>query len=325
MKRREFITLIGGASLAWPLAARAQQPAQPVVGFVYDGLPNRAVNPDFRRGLSETGYVDGQNVTVESHGLNGQYERLPSLMADLVRRRVAVIATLGSTPAALAAKAATATIPIVFDIAGDPVRLGLVESFPRPGGNATGTSSLNVELIPKRLELLHDLVPKAVRIAELANSNRDGADFVGRDMRKAARSLGLQITMFKASSSDEIEAAFITLARDHADALFVNPDAFFGSRAVQFATLAARHGIPAVYSSRGFVEAGGLMSYGRDNAEGPRQAGVYVGRVLKGAKPPDLPVVQTTKFELAINLRTAKALGLTVPPTLLVVADKVIE
>jgi putative ABC transport system substrate-binding protein len=324
MRRREFMALLGSAA-AWPLPAPAQERVLPVVGFVYDGVPNRALNAGFLRGLAETGYVVGQNVTVESHGQNDQSESLTSLMADLVRCRVAVIATLGSTPAALAAKAATATIPIVFGIAGDPVSLGLVESFPRPGGNATGTTSLNTELIPKRLELLHELVPKAVRIAQLANANREGADFVGRNMREAALSLGLRITKVKAGSSDEIEAAFTALARDHADALFVNPDAFFGSRAAQFATLAARHGIPATYSSRGFVEAGGLMSYGNDNAEALRQAGAYIGRILNGARPADLPVVQSSKFELLINLKASKALGLAVPLTLRARADEIIE
>jgi putative ABC transport system substrate-binding protein len=247
------------------------------------------------------------------------------LMAGLVRRRVAVIAARGSTPAALAAKAATTTIPIVFDIAGDPVRLGLAESFPRPGGNATGTSSMNTELIPKRLELLHELVPKAVRIAELANSNRDSPDFVGPNMSKAAHSLGLQIAMFKAGSSDEIEAAFTALVREQAEALFVDPDAFFFSRAVQLVTLAARHGIPAAYQSRGFVKTGGLMSYGPDNAVLSRQAGVYVGRILTGAKPADLPVVQPSKFELVINLKTSKALGLAIPLTLRARANEIIE
>jgi putative ABC transport system substrate-binding protein len=322
MKRRDFVALLGGAA-AWPLSAPAQERALPLVGFVHDGPPNSAVDADFLTGLGEAGYVVGRNVTVESHGLDGQHESLPLLMADLVRRHVAVIATRGSTPAALAAKAATTTIPIVFGVAGDPVRLGLVESFRRPGGNATGASSMNVELKPKRLELLHELAPRAVHIAELANSK--SADFVSRGMREAAPSLGLQITTFKASTSDEIEAAFIALVREQADALFVNPDAFFGSRAVQFVTLAARHGIPAAYSSRGFVEAGGLMSYGPDNAELRRQIGAYVGRILRGAKPADLPVVQSSKFELLINLKASKALGLTVPLTLRARADEIIE
>jgi putative ABC transport system substrate-binding protein len=314
--------LLGGAAAGWPLPAPAQERVLPVVGFVHDGSPNRAVDAGFLRGLSETGYVVGQNVTVESHELNGQYERLPSLMADLVRRRVAIIATRDSTPAALAAKAATTTIPIVFGVAGDPVRLGLVESFPRPGGNATGTSSMNTELIPKRLELLHEMVPKAVRIALLANSKR--ADFESRDAREGAP-FGLQIKTFKASTRDEIEAAFTALVREQADALFIEPDAFFFSRAVQLVTLAAHYGIPAAYQGRGFVESGGLMSYGPDNAVLSRQVGEYVGRILKGTKPADLPVVQSTKFEFVINLQTAKVLGIDVPPGLLARADEVIE
>jgi putative ABC transport system substrate-binding protein len=334
--RRQFITLLGGAAAVWPMAARAQQP-MPVVGFVTAGSPNRADNAAlqkglgetdaaFKRGLNESGYFEGQNVTVERHWLSGQYEGVASLMAELVRRRVAVIATPGSTPLTIAAKAATTTIPIVFGVAGDPVSLGLVESLPRPGGNATGVSFLSVEVRLKRLELLHELVPKAVRIAVLTYSTRaDGAEFVPRDMGEAARSLGLQITTLNASTSREIEAAFETLAHDSADALFVAPDAFFASRRVLFATLAARHGIPATYSGRNFVEAGGLMSYAPDAAEWRRQVGVYVGRILKGSKPADLPVVQSNKFDFAINLKTAKALGVTVPDKLLALADEVIE
>jgi putative ABC transport system substrate-binding protein len=325
MRRREFITLVGGAA-AWPVAARAQQSAMPVVAVVNGGSPAGEDRATFERGLSETGYVEGQNVTVERHWLDGQYEGVASLMADLVRRRVAVIATPGSTLATLAAKAATTTIPIVFGVAGDPVELGLVESLPRPGGNATGISFLSVDVRPKRLELLHELVPKAVRIAVLAYSTRaDGADFVPRDMRDAARSLGLQIMTLNASTSHEIEAAFERLVRDQADALFVAPDAFFTSRRAQFATLEAHYGIPATYSTRSFVEAGGLMSYGTDTAEWRRQVGAYVGRILKGTKPADLPVVQSTKFDFAINLKTAKSLGLTIPPSVLAIADEVIE
>jgi putative ABC transport system substrate-binding protein len=308
------------------MAARAQQPGLPVVAFVNGGSPDRVDSAAFQKGLNETGYVDGKNVTVEFQWLIGQYERAPSLMADLVRRRVAVIATPGSTPATLAAKAATTTIPIVFGVAGDPVKLGLVESFPRPGGNATGISFLSLEVRSKRLELLHELVPTAVRIAVLINAAAPGR--VGplpRDMEQGARSLGLQVTPLIASTGGEIEAAFAKLVHEQADALFVEPDPFFVSRRVQFATLAARHRIPAAYSTRGFVEAGGLMSYGTDTAEWHRLVGVYVGRILKGAKPTDLPVVQSTKFDFAINIKTAKALGLTVPPTLLVVADEVIE
>jgi putative ABC transport system substrate-binding protein len=325
MRRREFITLLGGAA-AWPLAARAQQLPLPVVGFVNGGAPDRVDSARFQRGLNEAGYIEGKNATVEYYWMNGQYERAPSLMADLVRRRVTVIATPGSTPATLAAKAATATIPIVFGIAGDPVKLGLVESLPRPGGNATGISFLSVELRSKRLELLHELPPKAVRVAVLVNATGpDGGDSVPRDIAQAAGSLGLQLTTLTASTSGEIEAAFTKLVHHQADALFIAPDPFFVSRRVQFATLAARHGIPAAYSTRSFVEAGGLMSYGTDTAEWHRQVGVYVGRILNGTKPADLPVVQSTKFDLAINLKTAKTLGLTVPPILLVTADEVID
>ena len=288
----------------------------PVVGFVSGRSAEASVRHGaaFRKGLNETGYIEGQNVMVEYHWLEGQYDRLPSLMADLVRRRVAVIATPGSTAAALAAKAATTTIPIVFGVGEDPVKLGLVASLARPGGNATGINFLSAEVVAKRLGLLHDLVPKAVRIAVLVNpANAPTAEATLRDIPEAARALGLQIQVLNASTSREIEAAFATLVRDRADALFVAPDGFFSSRRVQFATLAARHGIPAAYSLREFVEVGGLMSYGTDILDCYRQVGVYTGQILKGAKPADLPVVQSTKFEFVINLQTARALGLEVP------------
>jgi putative tryptophan/tyrosine transport system substrate-binding protein len=328
VRRREFITLLGGAVAAWPLAARAQQAAMPVIGVVNAGSLGASASRSaaFRKGLSETGYIDGQNATVEYHWFSGQYDRLPALMADLVRRRVAVIATPGGTPAALAAKAATTTIPIVFGVAEDPVKLGLVSSLARPGGNATGTNVFLWEIAAKRLSLLHELAPKAVRIAVLINpGNVPSAEATLRDLPEAARAIGLQIHVLNASTNGEIEAAFATLARDQADALFVAPDTFLISRRVQFATLAARHGIPAAYSTREEVEAGGLMSYGTDIPDMWRQVGIYTGQILKGAKPADLPVVQSTKFEFVINLQTARALGLDVPPTLLARADEVIE
>jgi putative tryptophan/tyrosine transport system substrate-binding protein len=326
MRRREFITLLGGAA-AWPLAARGQQPAMPIVGFVEGRSAEATVRQPalFRKGLSETGYVEGQNVTVEYHWLDGQYDRLPALMADLVRRRVAVITAVSNAPA-LAAKAATTTIPTVFGVGQDPVRMGLVASLARPGGNATGINFLNQETTAKRLGLLHDLVPKAVRIGVLVNpANASATEPTLREIREAARVLGLQIVVLKASTSREIEAAFATLVRDQADALFVAPDVFFVGRSVQFATLAAHHRIPAAYTQRAFVEVGGLMSYGTDIPDMFRQVGVYTGQILKGAKPADLPVQQSTKFEFVINLQTARALGLEVLPTLLARADEVIE
>jgi putative tryptophan/tyrosine transport system substrate-binding protein len=328
IRRREFITLLGGAAAAWPLAARAQQPALPVVGFIQggsaDGSPRNVAA--FRKGLNETGYVEGQNVTVEYHWLEGRFDRLPALTADLVQRRVAVIATPAGIAAALAAQAATKTIPIVFSVGEDPVRLGLITSLGRPSGNVTGINFFTQEVVAKRLRLLHDLVPKAVRIAVLVNpANAPPTESTLRQVREAAPSLGLQIQILNATTIGEIDAAFTTLARERPDALFVPPDAFFTSRPVQFATLTAIHKIPATYSSRDFVAVGGLMSYGTDYADTYRQVGAYTGSILKGAKPADLPVVQSTKFELVINLQTARALGIDVPPGVLSIADEVIE
>jgi putative ABC transport system substrate-binding protein len=325
VNRRELITLLGGTA-AWPLAAHAQQPAMPVVGFVQGGSSDSRRAAAFRNGLNETGYVEGQNVTVEYHWLDGQYDHLPSLIADLVRRRVAVIATPGSTPAALAAKAATATIPIVFGVSEDPVRHGLVTSLARPGGNATGFNFFVSEVVAKRLGLLHELVPKVARVAVLVNpANAPTAETTLRDIPVAARALGLQLQVFKAGTSSEIDAVFGALAREPADALFLAGDAFYTSRRVQLATLAARERVPMTVSGRELVEAGALMSYGTDITDSFRHVGVYTGNILKGAKPADLLVVQSTKFELVINLQTARALGLDVPATLLARADEVIE
>jgi putative ABC transport system substrate-binding protein len=328
MKRRDFITLLGGAAAVWPLAARAQQPALPVVGFVSGGAANRSASylTAFRKGLSESGYVEGQNVTVEYHWLEGQYERLPALMADLVHRRVAVIATPVNRQATLAAKTATATIPIVFGVAGDPVKLGLVASLARPGGNATGTNFLGAEVNAKRLRLLQDIVPKAVRIAVLVNpANSSTAASTWKELQEVAPKLGLQLRILNASTTGEIDAAFSNLAREQDDAIFVATDQFFDSQREQFAALTMRNNIPAAYGNRDLVAAGGLTSYGTDFAEAFHQVGVYTGNILKGTKPDELPVVQATKFEFVINLKIARALGIEVPPSLLAIADEVIE
>ena len=326
MRRRDFITLLGSAVAAWPLAARAQ-PVMPVIGFIRDGSaePNARYAAAFRKGLNETGYVERQNVTIEYHWLEGRYDGLPALMADLVRRQVAVIATPGAVPAQ-AAKAATAVVPIVFGVGDDPVKLGLVGSLARPGGNVTGINFFAQEAVAKRLRLLHELVPKAVRVAVLVNPNNVSVvETTVREVQKAAPTMGLQIRILKASTINEIDAAFATLARERIDVLLVAGDAFLISRRVQLATLTARDKIPVAYGTREPVEAGGLMSYGTDISDAFRQMGVYTGSILKGAKPADLPVLQSTKFEFVINLQTARALGIEVPPALFSLADEVIE
>jgi putative ABC transport system substrate-binding protein len=327
MRRRDFITLLGRAAATWPLAAQAQQQL-PVVGFVCAGVADAFVDnvAMFRKGLNETGYIEGQNVTVEYHWLEGQYDRAPALVADLIRRRVAVIATPATGQAALLAKAATATIPIVFSMGDDPVKLGLVASFARPGGNVTGVDFFTQEVVGKRLRLLHDLVPKAARVAVLVNpANGFGAETALQQAQEAATAMGLQIRVLKATTIAEIDAAFAALAQDRPDALLLAADTFFNSRRVQFATLTAVNRIPAIYGSRLYVAAGGLMSYAADLQDTWRQVGVYTGRILKGAKPADLPVLQPTKFEFVINLQTARALGIEVPSALLSIADDVIE
>ena len=327
-KRREFISLLGGAAAAWPLAARAQQ-ARPVIAFLRAGSgPVSSEESAFQKGLGETGYVEGQNVTIEYHSLDGQYDRLPTLVADLLARHVAVIAmpAFSSTPMITIAKATGGSIPIVFGVGDDPVKLGLVASLARPGGNATGINFFVGEIVTKRFALLYELVPRALRIGVMVNQNNPVAtEATLTQLNETARVLGLQLQIVNAGSNREIDAAFETIAREHCDALFVGPDAFFASRRVQFATLAAHLRIPASYSNRNFPEVGGLMSYGTSLAEVFRLVGVYVGRILKGAKPAELPVVQSTKFEFVINLQTARALGIAVPPEILASADEVIE
>jgi putative ABC transport system substrate-binding protein len=326
MRRREFIALFGAAA-AWPLAARAQQSAMPVIGFLSGGSPDPFAHlvRAFRQGLSETGYVEGQNLAIEFRWAEGQYDRLPALVADLVRRQVTVLAAT-TTPAALAAKAATTTIPIVFATDGDPVQLGLTASLSRPGGNVTGVTQLNVEVGPKRLELAHELIPAATVIALLVNPTNPLAEAISKDLQAAARILGLQLHVLHASTERDFDAVFTALVQLRAAALVIgSADPLFGSRAEQLGALALRHAVPAIYQFREFAAAGGLVSYGGRFTDSYRQVGVYTGRILKGEKPADLPVQQSTKIELILNLKTARALGLTVPLPLLGRADEVIE
>jgi putative ABC transport system substrate-binding protein len=325
IRRREFITLLGGVA-AWPLAARAQQPAVPVIGFL--GATSPDLNAEFlrafRQTLKEAGFVEGETVAIEYRWADGQGDRLPTMATDLVRRRVAVLATAGNA-ATLAAKSATTIIPIVFQVGDDPVKAGIVASIARPGGNVTGINFLAAELAAKRLEVLRELVPAAARVAVLVNLANPNSEIVLREVEMAARAMGMQIQVQKASTIGEINLAFTTFVRERADALFVSPDPTYRARRVQLALLAAHHRLPATYSLRDYAEAGGLMSYGPSLTNAFRQVGAYVGRILKGEKPVDLPVVQSSKFELVISLQPARMLGLTVPQTLLSVADEVIE
>ena len=326
MKRREFITLLGGAAATWPLAVRAQQPPMPVIGLL-SSVTARQWAPfiaAFLQGLNEVGFADGQNVAIEQRWAEGQYDRLPAMAADLIQHQVAVIAAL-TTPAAVAAKAATATTPIIFTTIGDPVQIGLVASLSRPGGNITGVTYLNVEVAPKLLELLHEVIPTATTMAALVNPTNPNADTLSRSLQIAAGTLGLQLHVLKASTEPDIEAAFVTLAELRVSGLVIPSDVFIITHEARLAALALRHRLPAIFQTRAIATVGGLMSYSGRALDVYRQAGVYTGRVLQGAKPADLPVLQTTKFEFVINLQTAKALGLDVPPTLIARADEVIE
>jgi putative ABC transport system substrate-binding protein len=328
MRRREFITALAGLAAVWSLAARAQQPAMPVIAFINGGSAESSARNGaaFIKGLSETGLVEGRDVTVEFHWLEGRYDQVPSLLADLIRRRVTVIASPGFPPGALAAKAATTTIPIVFGVGDDPVKLGLVASFARPGGNVTGINFFVHELVSKRLALLKELVPRVRRIAVLLNpGNAAAAETTIREAQDAAGKLGLQIFTFNATSSEQIDAAYAAVVREQADAVLHGGDSFFHARRVQLANLAKQNRLPAISAQREFAEAGGLMAYGTPLMDMFRQAGIYAGSIAKGTKPADLPVLQSTKFELVINLKTAKAFGIDVPPMLLARADEVIE
>jgi len=326
--RRELLAALGGAAVAWPLAARAQQAAMPVIGFLDSRSPEalRDRLRGFRQGLAEAGYVEGDNATIVYRWAENQLDRVPGLAAELIRQHVAVILASGSTAAIFATKAATATVPLIFIVADDPVRLGLVASLARPGANLTGVNFFNTELAAKQLELLHELVPKAARVAVFVNpANAPNAESIERAAAPAARARGLELQILRVSTSREIDTAFETLARQPPDAVFVGSDGFLSSRRVQFVQQAAHHRLPAIYTGHEFCEIGGLMSYGTNIVEAYRQAGIYAGRILKGAKPADLPVVQSTKFELVINAQTARILGLTVPQALLVAADEVME
>ena len=325
MRRRDFITLVGGGAVAWPLVARAQQAAMPVIGFLHSGSPepNARRLAGFRKGLSDAGLVEGKNVAIEFRWAQGKDDRLPELAADLIRQRVAVIATLSSTTAAVAAKAATSTIPIYFLIADPPVELGLVTSLNRPGGNATGITTLAAELAAKRLSLLRELVPLAASMAALVKPSHPSAKPVTQSLQATARTLGVQLNVLEASSDHEIEAAYAALKPRAA--LLVATDPFFFVRRAQLVALSARHAVPTIYDSREFAEAGGLMSYGPNHVNLWAQAGTYVARILKGEKPSDLPVTQAALFEMVINLKSAKPLGVAVPPSMLALADEVIE
>jgi putative ABC transport system substrate-binding protein len=327
LKRREFVTLLGGAAVAWPLVARAQQSAMPVIGFLSSGAPGpfAETTAAFSRSLSDAGYLAGRNVTIEFRWAEGQYDRLPALAGDLVRHRAAVIAVAGGAVSALAAKAATSTIPIVFMMGDDPVQIGLVASLNRPGGNVTGVSLFIRELMSKRFELLTELVPNAATIALLVNPANPNAATDVRDAQVAARGRGRQIVVLNASTTAEIDQAFASLVQQGAGALLIGTDIFFTNQRAQIVALASRYGVPTMHLWREYVVDGGLVSYGTSHTEPYRQAASYVARILKGEKPADLPVIQPTKFELVINLKTARALGLTVPLTLQVAADEVIE
>ena len=328
MKRREFITLLGGAAATWPLAARAQQPAMPVIGYLDNRSSETTVERlrGFHRGLKESGYVEGENMTITYRWAEGDNSRLARLAVDLVNRRVAVIASTGGGPSTLAAMAATDTIPIVFTVPEDPVKMGLVSSLAHPDRNLTGVNFFNLEVVAKRLEIFHDLVPAAAHVAVLVNpTNTVNAAATAKEAQSAALSIGLNVSLYEASNPREIDAAFAKMAREQCDAVFVGGDGFFNSRRLQLGLLAMRYTMPSAFTSRDYPAFGGLMSYGADVTDAFHQAGLYTGRILKGAKPADLPVVQSTKFELVINHQTARMLGLTVPPSLLARADEVIE